>query len=313
MQRAEGGLGQAVRRVLNAPALPRVLMVLSMIVFGTISVFVRMIPLPSAEIALYRAVLATVVISIVALVGRFPMNRSVIRRALPVLIASGGLMGFNWILIFEAYRYTTVSITTLAVYMAPVIVVALSPLVLKERLRPFQVFCFVMAVVGFVLIVGVDTTASSNHGLGIALGLGAAAMYACVVLLNKRSLGVHVIHRTLLQFVAAAVLLAIYVAMTGGFHLSNLDLPGTVSMLVLGIVHSGITYCLYFYALSRLRAQEIGILSFIDPLVAVLISALFFREPFGPLQMLGAAIILVFAWLSESRGPSARRIRNNNA
>ena len=313
MRRAEGGIGEAVRRVLESAALPRVLMVLSMIVFGTISVFVHLIPLPSAEIALYRAMLATAVITVVALVGRFPLDRAVIRRALPLLIASGGLMGFNWILIFEAYRYTTVSITTLAVYMAPVIVVALSPLVLKERLRPFQVFCFFMAAVGFVLIVGVDTSTSGNHALGIALGLGAAVMYAWVVLLNKCISGVHVIHRTLLQFMAAAVLLLIYVTMTGGFHLHNLDLPGMASMLTLGVVHSGITYCLYFYALGRLKAQEIGILSFIDPLVAVLISALFFHEPFGPLQMLGAVIILLFAWLSEARKPSVRRMRGGKA
>lgn len=200
-------------------------------------------------------------------------------------------MGINWILLFEAYRYTTVSTATLCYYFAPVLVTALSALLFRERLTPRQLFCFAMATLGLVFITGME---SGGSGKGILFGLGAAVFYATVVLLNKYIRGVDGIQRTFFQFLAAIITLIPYVALTGGMTLSGLDATGWLCLLVVGIVHTGITYCLYFSSLKSLPGQRAAILSYIDPVTAVLVSVLVLREPLRWQQALGGCMVLGF-------------------
>ena len=132
-----------MKRILS----PGGMMVLSMAVFGTLGPFVRGIPVSSGELALYRATLAAVLIGLfLAVTGqKIPFGK--IRREVPLLLASGVAMGINWILLFEAYRYTTVSVATLSYYFAPVIVTAVSPVLFREKLTGKQILCFIMSTV----------------------------------------------------------------------------------------------------------------------------------------------------------------------
>ena len=279
---------------------PRGVLVLAMAIFGTIGLFVRKIGLSSGEIALYRAVLATVLIGGFLLVTRQRIPLKSIKKALPLLLISGVAMGFNWILLFEAYKYTTVSVATLSYYMAPVLVTLACPLLFREKMGIKQWICFVMSTVGIVLITGIgDLSAGSDHFRGILFGLGAACLYATVVLLNKFIQGVEGIHRTFLQFLAAVLVLAPYVFLTGGTDLGSLNATGWVFLLIVGLVHTGVTYCLYFSSLKELPGQEAAILSYIDPLVAVLVSVTILREAITIWQILGGVLILGFALWNE--------------
>ena len=279
---------------------PRGMMILSMAVFGTLGPFVRGIPVSSGELALYRAVLAALLIGVFLTVSGQKIPFGKIRREVPLLLASGVAMGFNWILLFEAYRYTTVSVATLSYYFAPVIVTAVSPILFREKMTKKQILCFAMSTLGLVLITGIgDLSAGSSHGRGILFGLGAASLYATVVLLNKFIQGVTGIHRSLFQFLAAILVLTPYVAATSGFHPGVLDGPGWACLLVVGLIHTGITYCLYFSALKDLSGQEASILSYVDPLVAVLISVLVLGESMTMVQVLGGALILGFTLWNE--------------
>ena len=272
----------------------------SMAIFGTLSVFVRNIPLPSGELALYRAVLAALLIGGYLLLTRQKLDLAGIRRELLLLLLSGVAMGFKWILLFQAYRYTTVSVATLSYYFAPVIVTVLSPVLFREKLTARQIVCFVMSTVGLVLVIGVtDLTPGETHLTGILFGLGAAALYATVVLLNKFIRNVSGIHRTFLQFLAAILVLTPYVACTGGFHLSGMPALGWGCLLVVGLFHTGVTYCMYFSALKELSGQETSMLSYIDPLVAVVISVLVLHEPITALQLAGGLLILGFTLWNE--------------
>ncbi|MBP3634047.1 MAG: EamA family transporter [Oscillospiraceae bacterium] len=274
-------------------------MIAAMAVFGTIGLFKRQIPLTSGEIALYRAVLAAALIIVVLLCTKKPIRFSAIKKELPLLLLSGAAMGFNWILLFEAYEYTTVSVATLSYYFAPVLVTVASPVLFREKLGAKQWICSLMATVGIVLITGIgDLSGGSSHLVGIGFGLGAAVLYASVVLLNKYIKNVSGIHRTLLQFMAAIVVLVPYVLLTGptqGF----IGTKGLVFMLIVGLVHTGIAYCLYFSAMKDLSSQKVAILSYIDPLVAVLLSALVLKEPMGTWQIVGGIMILGFTLLNE--------------
>ena len=287
----------------NASSRARAGLSLSMAVFGTIALFTRSIPVSSGELALSRAVLAACFVAAYLRLRGNHFSLSAIRTELPVLLLSGVAMGFNWILLFEAYRYTTVSIATLSYYFAPVIVTAASPFLFKERMSRMQLFCFVMATVGLALVIGVgDTAAAGAHMKGILFGLGAACLYATVILLNKKIRTVSGLERTLIQFIGAIAVLTPYVLMTSGIHLGGLTLTGTLCLLVLGLVHTGMSYCLYFSSLRDLPGHEAAILSYIDPLVAVLLSVLVLGEAMTPVQAVGGVMILGFTLLSERCG-----------
>ncbi len=287
---------------MNRTAFTRIQFALSMLVFGTIALFVRNIALTSAQIALSRAVLAAALLGFYLLIKRTNPAKGVKKSDLVLLLASGAAMGFNWILLFEAYRYTTVSLATLCYYFAPVLVTLLSPILFRERMNARGVLCFVASTAGLVLIVGVSGVGGGNHALGILFGLGAATLYATVMLLNKTIKSVGGLSRTFLQFLAAITVLLPYVLIVdGGFPLRHLGATGLVCLFVVGLVHTGVTYCLYFSALWRLPGQEVAILSYIDPLVAVVVSVAFLGEPITIWQIAGGVLILGSSLFNEVR------------
>lgn len=279
---------------------PRLMLIISMAVFGTLGLFVRNIPVSSGELALYRAILAALLIAVFLLITRQKIPFHEIKKEIPLLLLSGMAMGFNWILLFEAYKYTTVSVATLSYYFAPVIVTAACPVLFKEKMSAKQWICFFMSTLGIVLITGLgDLSGQSSHLIGIFFGLGAACFYATVILLNKFIKKVEGIHRTFLQFIAAILVLIPYVGFTGGVTLSALNGVGWVCLLVVGLVHTGVTYCLYFSSLKELPGQKAAILSYIDPLVAVLVSVLILGESMSIMQAAGGALILGFTLWNE--------------
>lgn len=273
---------------------------ISMAIFGTLGVFTRNIAVASGELALYRAILAAALILVYLAVSKQKIDFSGIKKEIPLLLASGMAMGINWILLFQAYRYTTISVATLSYYFAPVIVTIVCPFLFHEKLTRKQIICFIMSTIGLVLVIGIGTLGQGGTDLlGILFGLGAAVFYATVILLNKFIKNVAGIHRTLLQFFAAILILIPYVACTSGCQLASLDTKGWICLLVVGLIHTGITYCLYFSALKDLKGQETAILSYIDPLVAVLISVLILGESMSISQALGGAMILGFTLWNE--------------
>lgn len=286
--------------------LARLLLIVSMAIFGTIGIFVKYIDLSSAEIALCRAAIASVVLFFVLLAtGRLPIVAA-LRRKLLWLFMSGAAMGFNWILLFSAYDYISIAMATLCYYFSPTLVILGCVLLFREKLTPWQLLCFVASTVGVVLMIGLGG-GGSNTVTGAAMGLGAALLYATVVLLNKRCGAVDGLVRTWIQFVSAVIVLLPYVLMTGGLHPDALSSSGIVNLLVLGLMHTSLTYVLYFAGLSHLQGQEAAILSYIDPAVAVMISMFVLREPTTVWQLIGGGIVIVFALLNELPTSKQRR------
>lgn len=278
---------------------PRLMLIASMAIFGTLAPFVRNISVSSGELALYRAVLAALMISVFLLVTKQKIPFANIKKEVPLLLASGVAMGINWILLFEAYKYTTVSVATLSYYFAPVIVTVVCPILFKEKLTKKQIICFAMSTVGLIMITGIGDVGGGRDHIGILFGLGAAVFYATVVLINKFIKNVEGIHRTFLQFIAAVVTLLPYVLLTSGITLGGLNTTGWVNLLIVGLVHTGITYCMYFSSLKELPGQEAAILSYIDPLVAVLISVTILGESMTFWQVAGGVLILGFTLWNE--------------
>ena len=278
---------------------PRLMLIASMTIFGTLGIFVRNISVSSGELALYRAVLAALLIAAFLLVTKQQIPFSNIKKEVPLLLASGVAMGINWILLFEAYKYTTVSVATLSYYFAPVIVTVVCPVLFKEKLTVKQIVCFVMSTLGLILITGIGDIGGGSDIVGIMFGLGAAVFYATVVLLNKFIKNVEGIHRTFLQFLSAIVILVPYVLATSGVTLGTLNGIGWVNLLIVGLIHTGVTYCKYFSSLKELPGQKAAILSYIDPLVAVFISVTILGETMTLWQVAGGMLILGFTLWNE--------------
>lgn len=278
----------------------RLMMTVSMAIFGTLAPFVRRIGITSGELALYRAIMAAGLIAVFLLVTKQKIPFATLKKEIPLLLMSGMAMGFNWILLFQAYKFTTVSVATLSYYFAPVIVTILCPIIFREKLTKKQIICFIMSTLGLVLITGIgDLSGASNHLTGILFGLGAASLYATVILLNKFIKNVEGIHRTFLQFLAAIMVLVPYVMLTPRSGLTALDGMGWVCLLIVGFVHTGVTYCLYFTSLKDIPGQKAAILSYIDPLIAVVISVTILGESMSFVQIIGGVLILGFTLWNE--------------
>ena len=273
----------------------------SMFIFGTIGIFVRNIGLPSSLIALVRSVVGLLFLLAVTALKKEGFSLAAMKGKLLLLALSGILMGFNWILLFEAYRYTTVATATLCYYLAPVFLILASPFALKERLTAKKLLCVFVALAGMIPVSGVLQAGFSGvqELKGILLGASAALLYACVVLMNKRSGEAPPLKRTMVQMAAAAAVLLPYVLLTE--ELSTLS-PAPVELgllLVVGVIHTGLAYMLYFGSMNALEAHTLAIFSYIDPIVAILLSSLLLHEPLGLGSILGAVLILGAAFVSE--------------
>jgi len=270
----------------------------AMLIYGSIGLFVRYIPLPSAYIAMVRGLIgAPFVLLIMLFLKKGGELKSVKKKLLPLCV-SGILMGINWIMLFEAYRYTSVAVATLCYYMAPIFIVAASPFLFKEKLGGRKLICIATALLGIVLVSGLgDGGAGQLHG--VLLALGAAVLYAAVVSANKLVGEMSAYGRTFVQLLSAALVLLPYNLIAGNMVGVNPGLLGGIMLIVVGIVHTGIAYFLYFGSMDKLSAQSLAILSYIDPVTAVLLSAILLKEPMNLLSIFGAALILGSALISE--------------
>ena len=283
------------------PTASRFRFILSMFIFGTIGIFVRYIDLPSGLIALVRAVVGVAFLAAVMLLKKQKPDRAAIRKNLVLLIVSGVMMAFNWILLFEAYRYTTVATATLCYYFAPIIVVLGSPFVTGDKLTGRKIFCVFLALLGMVFVSGVIESGvpKASELLGIALGLGAAVLYGSIVLMNRKITGIGAYDKTIVQLGSVAVVMLPYCLLNGAFSGICISAGQAGLLMYVGIINTGLAYFLYFGAMGDLPSQSIAVFSYVDPVVAVILSALLLHEPMTVYGVIGAALILGAALLTE--------------
>lgn len=266
----------------------------SMAVFGTIGIFVRSIPFPSGFIAMARGFLGVAFLLLLNLFRRRHIDFAAVKKNIALLIASGAAIGVNWIFLFEAYNYTSVATATLCYYLAPVFVLLASPFVLKEKLTAKKIVCVLCALVGMVFVSGIaQSGVPGKNGLkGVFLGIGAAVFYSSVMLLNKKLRDINDTDRTIFQLFFAAVAVTPYVLLKENVAALDYSVKAVFLLILLGVVHTGFSYTLYFGSVGRLPAQTTALFSYIDPALAILLSALVLREKLTLFGVIGAVLIL---------------------
>ena len=278
-------------------------LIASMFIFGTIGIFVRHIPLPSSMIALVRGFVGAFFVLLFVYLKKSKLDKAAIKKNFVMLALSGAFIGINWILLFESYNYTTVATATLCYYMQPIFVILASPFLLKEKLTVKKVACVVVALIGMVFVSGVLQTGipALSEAKGILYGLGAACFYATVVLMNKKITEINAYDKTIMQLGMGAIVLSPYVMLTQDFGTAALSMTPSLWALLLfvGLVHTGVAYALYFDSMKELKAQTLAIFSYIDPIVAIILSALLLKESMGLYVIIGAVLVLGSTFISE--------------
>lgn len=281
----------------------RLQLIFSMLLFGTIGTLARFINMPSSIICLGRAFFGVITILILLSARREKPDSEAIRRNFWWLLLSSTLMCCNWICQFEAYKYTTIAAATLCYYMQPVFYILAGTIVLREKLTAKKAACVAVAFCGMILVSGVLQIGFHISELkGAVFGVTGGFFYAMVVLINKYMKDISPVNTTIIQLALVSVIMLPYSAATGAFSEVNVTLTGVICLLILGVLHTGIGYIIYFDAVNKLPAQTVGILSYIDPVEAVMLSAFLLKEPVNLYTVIGAVMILGAAAVSELTG-----------
>ena len=274
-----------------------ILFVASMVIFGTNGLIVANISLGSAEIVLMRTFLGSLFLLAIVLVKRSFSFANLKADLIPATIG-GAALGLNWVLLFSAYRSAGVGLSTLTYYCGPIIVLALSPVLFKEKLTWNKLLAIAAVAVGMFCITG-DIEPGSDVQTGILFGGGAALLYASLIVANKRVKRLSGLNCAMYELIVAFFVVLIYLLA------SNVKLPvipaaeDIVWVLVIGLVNTGLAYYLYFSSLQKLPGQTVALVCYIDPLTALHISGAFLGEKLLGVQIAGAVLILGGACLGE--------------
>ncbi len=274
--------------------------IISMLIFGSVGIFKKYIVYSSSVVALCRSLIGGVFILLIALASKRKPDIKEIKKNILPLALSGACLGINWVFLFEAYNYTTVAVATLCYYLAPAIVVLTSPLFFKERLGAKKLLCVFFSLLGMLLISGVlNDTEKSGRLTGVLLGLLAAVFYAGLIIFNKKLKDVSSSSKSVTQLLTSSVVLLPYVLFTASDSKPVFDTKSIILLVIVGIVHTGVAYTLYFASVGRIKTQTAAICGYIDPICAVLLSALILGEGLDLFTALGMLLILVSAYLCE--------------
>ena len=281
-----------------------VMYIVSLLIFGSNGVFASHIDMTSAEIVCMRTLIGSLALILVLLVSRTKLDWAVMKREAFKLIAAGICLGVNWALLFEAYKLMSVSIATLTYYLAPIIVLILSPLLLREKQSARAYIGMGAAVVGLVLAVGLGD--ASVTATGLIVGLGSAVFYAGLIIFNKKIDGVTGLPLTTIEMVIAACVMLPYVLLTGGHVGFPPDMEGTLYLIFLCLVNTGLACWLYFSSMNRLPARAVALFGYVDPVSALVFSAVFLGDRMGVLQIVGAVLVFAGAAFGQSKSKSDR-------
>lgn len=264
--------------------------IVALVLFGTNGIVASQIDLTSSEIVLSRTLIGAVFLAIAFAAGRRKPTFFRAGRQSLYLMISGVAMGLSWMFLFEAYRQIGVSVATLVYYCGPVIVMALSPVVFKERITLAMAAGFLAVLVGMVCVNGIESF-TGGMSWGLMCGILSAATYAVMVIANKKASRITGLENSLWQLVFACIAVMIFTLAT---HEGAFSIPATsiAPMLFLGVVNTGLGCFLYFSSIKKLSAQAVSIWGYLEPLSALAFSAMFLGEQLAVVQIVGAVLIL---------------------
>jgi len=274
--------------------------ILAGILWGIIGMMLKHVTIPSEYVVVCRGMIGAIFIALYIKFRGSTIDVKSIRANWLFLLISGIGLGLNWVFLFASYRYTSVAIGTLCNYVGPILVILLSPFLYKERLTLVKIVCVVMAALGIIFISGVlEGTATNTSLLGIIFGLLSACLFVVNVVFTRKVNNVNVYDKAVAQLIASVVASLPYAVIVNRGVVLQVNITTVVLVVILGIVHTGVAYCFYFRAMGTLPVQTFSIFGYIEPVVAIFVSAIFLKESLTFFGILGAIMILGAVVLSE--------------
>ena len=267
-------------------------MVLAMLLSGTIGLLVVESGLPVMLVVWLRCLLGA--LGLAAWVVYSGQWQKPSRAEWLWLLLGGLALVFNWVCLFTAYRYSSIAVATVVYHVQPFILLLLAAALGREALPLRKLPWLLLALLGVALSSGMLHADQSSSWAGVLLTLAAASLYAVATLATqqlKRLAPAQIAMLQMLMGVLALAMPAWNLAETAQFTAKAWG-----AVVVLGLVHTAWMYTLMYSAFQRLSAQAIAGLSFIYPVVAVLVDLLWFGHHPAPIQALGMALILIAVW-----------------
>ncbi|MDR7870487.1 MAG: DMT family transporter [Tissierellaceae bacterium] len=280
---------------------PRTRIIIAMLIWGTIGLFVRGIQLDSISIAFFRAAIGSIFLLLISFIIKDKIDKEVLKKNLILLILSGIVLSINWTALFQAMKYTTIPIAILSYHTAPIFITVFSAIFLKEKITKKNIMFLSLAIVGVLLVLdsGGDIGTAINHTKGIMYGILGAVSYGIAIILNKLIKDLSGFQRTLIQLSLVSIILLPIVIGQGNVNLGQWDLKQWILVLIIGIIHTGLAYLLYFPSIKDVKGSTIAILTYLDPIIAILTSFVFLKESMTPIQALGGALIFAAAYFGD--------------
>lgn len=274
----------------------------AVILYGTIGYFLHYINAASEFVVMCRGLIGSLFILLVMFIKKDLPDLKAIKNNLLYLVVSGIALGLNWVFLFSGYKYS-ISISSLCNYTAPIMVVIISALFLKEKIKHKQAVCILCSFVGILLISGIFDSNEATDMNGFVYGMLAAIGFVALVLCNRKLKNIKPLDKTVVQLFASFLTVLPYVLANHSMP-TNLDKDSLLLILMLGIVHTGIAYIFYFGSIDTLPVSKVAILGYIEPVLSIITGVVFFKEKLSILGGIGALLILVSAIVSETSNKS---------
>lgn len=282
----------------------KIKLILAFFAFGTTGIFKTFIPLSARSIVFYRSLIGALFIIIFSLITKRKYDFKKIKENILFLILGGMSMGFSWALWFMSMEETSVSVSTICYNTAPIFMVILSPILFKEKITLKNIFCVILSMIGIILVSDVINVGFNISELkGVIYGLLSAVFYALIVCISKMMKNISAYDKVTCQFITVFILFFFIIFFnkndTFAFGYTDNWVLSIISFLIITILITGFLYTVYYDCIDRLPAQTIAILTYIDPLVAVILSILILSESLSALKVIGAVLILSSSIISE--------------
>jgi drug/metabolite transporter (DMT)-like permease len=269
----------------------------SLLLFGSNGIVASYIILSSVEIVFTRTLIGSLLLILIFVFSKQKTQFWKNRRHLFYLVISGVAMGASWMFLYEAYSRIGVSIATLAYYCGPVIVMILSPILFKEKMTWVKLAGFLAVLVG-MFCVNIQVLSQGGTVWGLVCGIMSALMYAIMIIFNKKAISITGLENSMCQLCVSFITVAIFIGLYQGFSI-RLEPGSLLPILVLGIINTGIGCYFYFSSIGNLPVQTVATCCYLDPLSALIFSAIFLGEALSFAQIVGAMLILGGAAFGE--------------
>lgn len=279
----------------------------AMLIFGFNGVLASAIPWRSYEIVLSRTVIGSLFMLAVMLIRKRPFVFRQEMKSFKILMVSGIAMGFNWMCLYEAYNQLGVGLAQLICCSGPAVAMFLSPFIFKEKLRGYKMLGFAAVAFGMLLTCSNDLSGGLNFGL--LCGIGACLGYAALNICNRLAPAIEGPERTMWQLAMASVVVFIFILCKGTGAPDTFSVKILIPVLVLGMFNTGFAMNFMFAGIQKLSSQTVGVCGYLEPMSALVFSALFLGERMTPLQMVGVVLMLggtAFAELYRPRNKSTK-------